>query len=88
MEEALWIQMFKGTLENLLSSEELNMMLRILTGEDNMGCISDAKTPRVSDLSKHVDIKYRFGIDQITKAVVDTHYIPSNQMIEHLLSKS
>lgn len=88
MKEALRIKIFRGILDNLLFSKGLNEMFRISIGEDYMGCPSDVRIRKVSDLSKHVDLKYRFLIDPITKGEVDTQYVQTIQTIADLLSKN
>lgn len=55
-------------------------MFKISIEENNMGCVKDSTTPILSDFSKHVDLKYKFLIDHITKEEVDIHYVPYNQM--------
>lgn len=57
----------------MLSSEELNIMFRISIREDNVESMSDARNPRVSGLSEHVDLKYKFLIDDTTKGEDHVH---------------
>lgn len=86
MKEELWIRKLRGVLEMLFSNQSLNLMFRISMLEDNLrfiSCTSDARSPRVSNLSKYADLKYRFLIAYITNGKVNTHYVPTNYMISN-----
>lgn len=72
---------------DVLSKENLDVMIRIPIGEDNMRCIRYTRSPLVSDLSKPVDLKYKFFMDHITKHEIDINYGSTNQMIEDLFTK-
>lgn len=46
------------------------------------------QNPIVSDLPKHVDLKYIFLLGHVTKGNINIHCVSSNQMISDLLTKS
>lgn len=47
-----------------------------------------AINPIVSDLYKHVDLKYKFLVDHITQCEIIIHYVPTHQMNADLLTKN
>lgn len=53
-----------------------------------MGCICDAKNPTVTDLSKHVYLKYKFLVDQTRKGSINIHYVFANYLIADLLTNN
>lgn len=48
-----------------LDKKEIGDSFNISIGKNNMGCIRDALTRVVSELSKHVDVKYQFIINNV-----------------------
>lgn len=56
--------------------------------EDNQSCIKVAEEPREHKRMKHIDVKYNFIRDAITNKEVDVKYIPSNDQIADIMTKS
>ena len=54
---------------------------------DNTGAMSLAKNPTHHDRSKHIDIKYHYVRDLITRNEINVIYCPSNNMIADLFTK-
>ena len=52
---------------------------------DNQGAIDLAKNPTHHDRSKHIDIKYHYVRDLITKKEVNIFYCPSKNMLGDIL---
>lgn len=58
--ETLWLKNFGTIFKNTFNEHDLVCMFNIKIGESNMGCLRHEHNPVVSELSKHVDIKYQF----------------------------
>lgn len=86
--EALWLQKFEEFFDRILIKGEAHDIFNITLGEDNMGCIRDAQTPVISDLSKHVDIKYQFLVDHVRRGNVKLQFVPTNEMLADILTKN
>jgi hypothetical protein len=55
---------------------------------DNQSCIKLSKNMLFHDKSKDIEIKYPFIQDMIQKGEVKLQYIPTDQQIDSILSKS
>ena len=55
---------------------------------DNQGTISLTKNRIVSQRSKHIDIKYHFIRDVVSKGIVDIIYVPTNCNIADVFTKT
>ena len=56
--------------------------------EDNQGTIALAKNPIRQPRTKHIDIKYHFTRDAITKGETQLTYCPTNLMVADILTKA
>ena len=54
---------------------------------DNQGSIALAKNPIKHQRTKHIDIKYHFIRDEISKGFVDISYIPSEHNVADIFTK-
>lgn len=86
--DILWIRKFAGILEHALDKEVVHNLLDICIGEDNQAFIADARNPRVSDLSKHIDLKFQFPLDDVRKGNVKIRYLETENMTADMLTKN
>lgn len=63
IKETLWFKKFGTLFEIAIENNDLRNLFSISVREINMDCIRDAQNPVVSELSKRVDMKYQFTID-------------------------
>ena len=61
--------------------------LKIVIGVDNQSAIKLSKNPASHQRTKHIDIKYHFIRDIISKGLVELHYIQSQDNIADLFTK-
>jgi hypothetical protein len=54
---------------------------------DNTDAISVSKNPILHSKTKHIPIKYHFLKKQVTKRVVQLHYIPTTEQIADIFTK-
>lgn len=80
--EALWIRKLGP-----LFTEESNVQY-VLIKEVNQDSISVAKNDTVNDRSKHIDVEYKMIMDNVKKGVVKLEYVPIDEMLADVLTKS
>lgn len=56
--EILWLKKISVVVEHILNKNTVEEIFKIIIGEDNQACISNARNPVLSGLSKHIDPKY------------------------------
>ena len=61
--------------------------LKIHIGVDNQSAMKLSKNPISHQRSKHIDIKYHFIRDIISKGLVELYYIPSQHNVADLFTK-
>lgn len=69
--EAFWIRKFAQNLKKELPVNSFDMIFNVLIGEDNMAGNMDGRNPIFFDMSRHVDIKYQFGLTTYRKVRSD-----------------
>ena len=79
--EGLWLRGILMDME-ILKSEETFVL-----HEDNAGCIAMAKNMECKR-SKHIDIKHHFVRDHVAKGILKIVYIPTNQQVADVFTKS
>lgn len=72
----------------VLDRATVERLFDVCIGEDNQACISETLNPVLSDLSKHIDLKYQFLVDHIRKGDVGIRYVCTEEMIADILSKN
>jgi hypothetical protein len=79
-QEAIWLtQLMKDFHETELSQTTIY--------GDNQSCIKLVKSERTSSRSKHIDTKYHFIRDVITRGDIILEYCPSTEMVADILTK-
>ena len=78
-QEAVWLR-------NLLADIQLEQAVTTIH-EDNQGAIALSKNPTSHSRTKHIDIKYHYVRDLITRNEINVIYCPSNNMIADLFTK-
>lgn len=86
--ELLWFKKFGNMLERIISKKKVDQLFNVSIAEDNQACIREAKNPGSSELSKHIDVKFQFLVDNIQKGIVDIHYVPTENMAADLFTKN
>lgn len=79
----VWKGIQKGS-----SIETVERLFDTVIGEDNQACIVDAQNDRLSDLSKHVYLKYQVLFDHVRRENVRLKYVPSKNMVADILSEN
>lgn len=74
MREILWLKKFKDLWKLVVPNDGVDRMFNISIGEDNILCIKDAHILIVSEMSKHVDIKYQFLVDHVERGNVGLQF--------------
>lgn len=82
------IQEFGDTFEEVLGTEVVEKTFEVSIAEDNNGCISEAYNPVNSELSKHIDSRYKLLVDNVHKGMVQLHYVQNDMMVADLLTKN
>ena len=59
----------------------------IVLYEDNQSAIHIAKNPQFHGRIKHIDIKYHYIRDQISRGNIELIYCQSNDMVADMLTK-
>ena len=55
---------------------------------DNQGSIKLSKNPQHHNRTKHIDVKYHFIRDNVQQGLIKLLYIPTNEMVADILTKS
>jgi hypothetical protein len=79
--EAIWLRKF---LFGLFGHE----LRPTLIHYNNQSCIKISKNLVFHDNSKHIEIKYHLIRDWVQRGVVQLEYIPTNEQIANILTKS
>jgi len=88
IQDVIWFKKFETTLGMVMDEKVVRELFNISIGEDNQSCISDAKSPVLSSYSKHVDIKYRYLVQNIENGNIGIHYVPTDEMIADAFTKN
>lgn len=78
--EAFWIR-------RVLEEFNLNCEGPTLIYEDNQSCLKLVRDEKLSDLTKHIDLRVHFVKDYVDKGLVMCKYCPSEEMLADLLTK-
>ena len=55
---------------------------------DNQSCMKLIENPIFHDRSKHIEIRYHFIRDHVQKGVVKLQYLPTDEQVADILTKS
>lgn len=80
VKEALWLQ-------NLLADINRVQTIRTTIYEDNQSCIKMIENQKISNRSKHIDVKFHFIRDIIKGGKIQIEYCSTNEMLADLLTK-
>lgn len=78
-QEAVWIR-------QLLSSLRHKSIATVIF-EDNQSAICMAKNPQFHGRAKHIDIKFHFVREQVSKGIIKLKYCKTEDMIADMLTK-
>ena len=56
-------------------------------GVENLGTMALTKNPLNQQRSKHIDVKYHFLRDVVSKGIVDMYYVPSCENVADVFTK-
>lgn len=56
-------------------------------GEDNQACVADAEKSVLSDMSKHVDLKYQVLVDNVENGNVRLRFVQKDNTVTDMLTK-
>ena len=59
----------------------------VVSQEDNQSAMHIAKNPQFHGRINHIDIKYHYIRDQVSKGNIDVIYCPSTDMVADMLTK-
>ena len=79
--EAIWIRMFLGEVLRPLSK----LMLLYC---NNQSDIAVAKHDQFHACTKHIDIRYHFICEAITRNIIEVRYCPTQHMIADIFTKA
>jgi hypothetical protein len=80
IKEALWLKQLLFELNR--KQEEITMYC------DNKSTICLSKNPEFHSRTKHIDIRYHFIKEKITKKIIKIEYIPTDQMLADILTNA
>lgn len=81
VQEGLWIR-------SAFNSLNQQVTLPFIVYADNTGAISLSSNPLNHSRTKHVDVRYHFLREHISKGVFTPKWIPTHQNVADLLTKS
>ena len=79
-QEAIWLRQLNSDL--LSDSCEPTVLYK-----DNQAAICLSKNPQSHGKSKHIDSRYHFIREQVSKGTIEVKYCPTNDMIADMLTK-
>ena len=74
-------------LKELLADFQKQINEPIVTNENNQSCIKIVEGFKINNRTKHIDIKFHFVKDHVTKNVIKGQYCPTADMQANLLTK-
>lgn len=80
VKEAIWLQ-------NILLDLNRSEIDPITIYEDNQSCMKLIQNQKISNRSKHIDIKYFYIRDLIDKNSIHIEYCPSDNMVADIMTK-
>lgn len=86
--EKLLVRKFDAMFLKIMKKEYTDRIIELTIDEGSVACIRDAHKPVVSDLSRHVNIKYHFLVNHVSKANIKLNYVRTNQIIRDKLTKN
>lgn len=87
VKDLLWMRKFGLMLQKATDESIVRELLDVSISRDNRACITDTRNPVLSEMSKYVDLKYRFIIDKSSNGHVKLHYEPLERMVADLFTK-
>lgn len=88
LRDVLWLRYFRIQLQRILGKQFINDLLDIIFGKDNQVCIMDAQRPALSDLSKHIYLKYQLLVDHVRKGELDWNMFLHIQLVLDILTNN
>lgn len=79
-QESIWIT-------RLLNDLDVKLDTPIVIYEDNQSCLKLIKNSKFSNRSKHIDTKFHFVKDYVTKNLIECIFCPTEEMVADLLTK-
>ena len=79
--EAIWIRMFLGDILRPLTKP---MVLYC----DNQSAIAVAKNDQYHACTKHIDIRYHFIRESISREIIEIRYCPTENMVADIFTKA
>ena len=79
--EAIWLR------KMLVSLFKSQLELAVIY-YDNQSCMKLTKNPVFHDRSKHIEIRYHFIWDHAQKGAVKLQYLPTDEQVADILTKS
>ena len=78
--EAIWLR-------QLCFDTDVSIGEAVTIGVDNQGCIAISEQDRLSERSKHIDLKFHFVKDHVKEGTIVLEYIPTDLMAADILTK-
>lgn len=75
-------------LRKVVNVSKVWSLLGLSIAKDNEACTDNSENSALLEMSKHVDLKYRFITGNISKEHVKLHNVPSKSMVADLFAKS
>lgn len=63
-------------------------MFNIMISIEYYACVADVTSSVISDLSKHIDLKYQFMVDNMQRWNVKLRYVRTDKMPADVLTKN
>lgn len=70
----------------VLDEEIVASLFDICIGEDNQACNADAQNPVLSDMSKYVDLKYQFLVDNVQEENVRLRFVGTKNVVANMFT--
>lgn len=86
--EVICLKKCKDIMKLVLPNDDVDRMFNISSSEENIACIKDVHSPKVSEMSKNVDLKYQFLVDYVGKGNMGLHYVSTDKMMAAIMTKS
>lgn len=86
--DVLWLHKFKKDFDRFMDPKAVATLFDVIIGEDNQACLAEVRNGGLSELSKHVDLKYQMVIDHVQKGEVRVEFVPSQVMVADVMTKN
>lgn len=84
--KTLWLEKFEGLMKWFMKDKALKKWFNISAGQGSLVCQSAGHNPVISNLSKHMNLKWQFLINNVGKDKFHLRYDLTDEMVANFFT--